>query len=877
MRLLPLITLLTLSLTSTATSQQDTLQVDFRGVDPSLNTPFDATTYLAPDLLFSGIDFGLGAGANGGYSDCFVYHVSPSNGPSTLADAIAENEFLTFSLTPTVGSLNLGGQKMILGVQRLNYWAPTKYSLFSSLDGFLEGQELFEIPGLARENYEDAEYGFIFPLDGFDGITGPVEFRLVAHDAQYNHPTSLTALKIVDGGPVFTLNLNQMSGGQVSTFPDGDLFEAGTKVQIFANPEVGHAFAGWSGDVVGKGNPRTIVMNQDFLIEGEFQENSTTHMELGMNLNSIRDWNTARDFVNVMVTARPWLTKLESDPSTWDTGFGAEMPVDENGWPLELPFLASDGGLHYAHNLVSLRVPGEYTLLVEGSGRIVLRAGLTRQTFYPVGGSSTFSFTVPQSDAGTNLFIELEESLAADPLNNIRIIRPGFASTYETDPFDSVYLERLMPFGTARFMDWSGTNNSPVVTWADHTKKDFFSQATPNGASLDYVVDFSRISGQDPWICIPHAADDEYIREAARLLRDQISLDKKIYVEYSNETWNGIFSQSAYVQDMGMALGLSTDRWRAGQMYHAVRSVEIWTIFEQEFINDARIVKVLATHSANPTTTEVRFEALNNADLNPEYVMPDALAIAPYFGKNYTPNELPPLVNSYPTVSVLLEDVAVRSIAEQEGFVRTQKQIANEQGVTLICYEGGQHFTGLSSAQNDETLTNLLMEANGDVRMGTRYLEYLDMLQREGVSLFVHFSYVGSWGKFGSWGTLEYQDQPAASAPKYQALLDWMVPVLTIGNLTAGQNAELAINRCTPGGTVLWGYSLTGAGPTPSSLGDMMLSAPIHSLANGVVDESGNATATKLLSAGSSGVSVWFHAFDVASQTFSNGLDVTIP
>jgi len=877
MRLLSLITLLTFSLTSSARSQQNTLEVDFTGTNPSLQTPWDATTYLAPNLSFSGIIFGDGADPNSGFNDCFVYHVSPSDGPSSLADALLENEYLSFSLTPTAGAFHLGGQKLLLGIQRLMYWAPTKYTLFSSLDGFQEGQELFDIPGIGREFYDDTEYGFIFPLEGFDDITETVEFRLVAHDAKYNHTTAVTSLSIVDAGPVYTLDLSQFGNGAVSTFPDGEYFEAGTEVQLIANPTTGNTFSGWSGDVIGKGNPRTIVMDQDFIIQGAFEDNSMTTMELGMNLNSIRDWNTARDFVNVMGTARPWLTKITTNTDIWDTGFGEEMPVDENGWPLSLPFQASDGAMHYAHNLLSLRVPGDYTLIAEGTGRIELRAGVTRQTFHLSGGTSTFTFNVPQADAGANLFIELEESLAADPLKRVRVIRPGSASSYEAEPFDATYLERLQPFGTARFMDWSGTNNSPVVTWNDHTRKDFYSQATPNGASLEYVVEFSQLSGQDPWICIPHAADDEYIREAARLLRDQISLDKKIFVEYSNETWNGIFQQASYVQDMGELMGLSTDRWRAGQFYHGVRSAEIWDIFEQEFVDDTRIVKVLATHSANIVTTELRFEALNNPEWNPNYVMPDVLAVAPYFGKNYTTNDLPPFTPSYPTVTELLEVVAPSSIASQESMVRGQKQIANAQGVELVCYEGGQHFTGLNAAKNDETLTALLMEANGDSRMGDLYLDYLDMLQAEGVTLFMHFSYVGSWGKYGSWGSLEYQDQPTESAPKFQALLDWMVPVLTVADLAAGQDAQLKLTRCTPGGTVLWGYSLTGAGPTPTSSGDLMLSAPVRTIANGTVDEDGTAVAVQHVPAGTSGVSVWFHAFDVSSQTFSNGLDVTIP
>ncbi|MFV1995784.1 MAG: hypothetical protein ACC661_10140 [Verrucomicrobiales bacterium] len=50
---------------------------------------------------------------------------------------------------------------------------------------------------------------------------------------------------------------------------------------------------------------------------------------------------------------------------------------------------------------------------------------------------------------------------------------------------------------------------------------------------------------------------------------------------------------------------------------------------------------------------------------------------------------------------------------------------------------------------------------------------HLDMLQAEGVELFSNFSFVGGWGKFGSWGILEFMDQALEDAPKYAAVTDW--------------------------------------------------------------------------------------------------------
>ena len=85
-------------------------------------------------------------------------------------------------------------------------------------------------------------------------------------------------------------------------------------------------------------------------------------------------------------------------------------------------------------------------------------------------------------------------------------------------------------------------------------------------------------------------------------LRDQVDPALKIYVEYSNETWNTIFSQTTYVQDQGEVLALSESRWQAGQRFAALRSIQMWEIFEQEFIDDSRFEKVLATQSSGSST-----------------------------------------------------------------------------------------------------------------------------------------------------------------------------------------------------------------------------------------------------------------------------------
>ncbi|HVK05057.1 MAG TPA: hypothetical protein VM490_16390, partial [Armatimonadaceae bacterium] len=53
------------------------------------------------------------------------------------------------------------------------------------------------------------------------------------------------------------------------------------------------------------------------------------------------------------------------------------------------------------------------------------------------------------------------------------------------------------------------------------------------------------------------------------------------------------------------------------------------------------------------------------------------------------------------------------------------------------------------------------------------YAKYYDEWTRAGGDLFCHFSSVGEWSKWGSWGLLQYQDDDPARSPKFAATMRW--------------------------------------------------------------------------------------------------------
>ncbi|MGA1373108.1 MAG: hypothetical protein ACO3Z6_16090, partial [Pseudomonadales bacterium] len=454
--------------------------------------------------------------------------------------------------------------------------------------------------------------------------------------------------------------------------------------------------------------------------------------------------------------------------SEWESG--QRVPVDSDGWPRRAPFQVN-GGEHYPHTLMPLYAPGVYTVRFRGAGRIELIApnGGGRQVIASAGGTTEKKLRFNPTLTDNVLYLELRASSAAEPVRDIEVVAPGQDTELQSKPFHPTFVASLAPYKTLRFMDWMKTNLTALERWDQRTKRASYTQTRHNGVAHEYVIALANQTRKSPWICIPHAADDDYVRRTARLYRDTLDPKLKLYVEYSNETWNGAFVAADYVQVRGQALGLDADRWMAGQKFVAKRSAEIFRTFAQEFgtAQRGRLVNVLATQAANLGVTTQRLDAMDDPRINPARVKPDAIAIAPYFGVNYEPGD------PVPTAAQVATTLSQATIRESLAWTRAQRAVARARGLRLVCYEGGQHFVGILGAENNGSLTSALHAGNRDPRMQDRYREYFAGLEREGVDLFVNFTHVGGWTQWGSWGVLEHQRQSPSRAPKWRALVQW--------------------------------------------------------------------------------------------------------
>lgn len=363
------------------------------------------------------------------------------------------------------------------------------------------------------------------------------------------------------------------------------------------------------------------------LLSSTVPAQSQIQRPIGTNMSGIKDWSTELVFVDIFKQCRKWIPFEKG--GAWDSG--VNVPLGENGYPLEIPYNDNVHSPQYVKTLmlwgIENRFPaGNYRLIVSGTGKITL-SGAANGTF-----TCPFNGQVEIDNNKSGIILEINSSLKSDPVRDIHLIMPGFENSYSTHPFNPAFINFIKDFQVLRFMDFMQTNNSLVITWDDRNKTDYYTQTLKNGIAYEYIIDLCNRTKTDAWICIPHAADNNYILQMATLLKNGLDPGLKVYVEYSNEVWNGIFSQNNYAQNMGDSLGFSGKPWEQGWKFYAKRTADIHRIFEDEFKGTNRLVKVIAVQAANSWVSNFIIDRYEESQYNPTGVSADALAIAPYFG-----------------------------------------------------------------------------------------------------------------------------------------------------------------------------------------------------------------------------------------------------
>lgn len=589
-----------------------------------------------------------------------------------------------------------------------------------------------------------------------DGSTQPAPEEEPVDEPSTDDPVDSTFATIAQFDARLPSSYTTGSGVSIPFVVNGDM-EEGSYVRIRS----------WSNE-----SRQMVTAFKHDMTQGPWQIASSQLDKLpeGLNLLSLRLFRKDGSYVN----KKGWVTVLggatgvgetptQDDPPVVDSGDGTNQPPvvdsgsggsgsgsgsgDDAGgpnpgeWPSDgvrqpSGFLAInvDEPMYWSRAWVFTDIMDQATWR-DGSQSFIAFADADGR--YPKG-----TYTVVPAEAAT---VSVGNKLTIKPNpgyenGNFSVYMPGFGpgQSGHGQQFHPLYLERLKPFKTIRFMQWQQTNNvndaagkwSNRITLNDRRVGGKLAARVP----IEHMVDLVNALQADPWFCMPHTFDDDYVRNFAKLVKGRIHSDATIYVEFSNELWNSPFGQSRWIRDASGRI--DHDRW-------AERIKRVRTLWREVFGSDAdRVVMVLAAQETNPWHTEQLTQRLVEGSKRHF----DVLATTAYFGGSAT------------SIDEVFEDIR----GKRRDRRIAQGKLARDYGVPYITYEAGPHDLKQDQSWHDSD------------RMYEAMIENMKTLEEAGGQMYNAFLFIGPPSDaFGFWGHLEYMDESLDEAPKFKALIDY--------------------------------------------------------------------------------------------------------
>lgn len=338
-------------------------------------------------------------------------------------------------------------------------------------------------------------------------------------------------------------------------------------------------------------------------------------------------------------------------------------------------------------------------------------------------------------------------------------------------PFRKPFLDKvdsLVHGSVIRYMDWMQTVGSNVSNWSDRNTSMYQTAA----AGVDYanIVALSNYTKADAWINIPVKATPQYVQQLAQYLKANLNPTLNVYIEYSNELWNGgdqlqgtynllqaradpTFNNKS--DDTGKMAERSAEQLR--------QSVEI---FKSVFGGSSRLRPEIGGFIANPYWAQWEIDWLKSKGVNlkaDNYHM----AIAPYVPGS--PTDLGE--NPDDSATTILAKLTAFMNGSIKTWIQQNKGVADAAGIKLDSYEAAiGSFYGTTNLQTHIDLQN-------DPRLGDLEKQFIAMWdQASGGGLYNAFGLVSPYSQWGQWGLLN--DVNASGSVKFNAVSSLVGPVL---------------------------------------------------------------------------------------------------
>ena len=533
--------------------------------------------------------------------------------------------------------------------------------------------------------------------------------------------------------------------------------------------------------------------------------------KLGINVGSLGKLTSSIPFTDIFKISRGWFTSCAYDwranrpidpgctrKTSLNTQEQDQLQLDGNGWvrslpaPEEAPVFTS---VTSTWRLTKHFPTGRYVVLYDGEGKMEITGDIRMVNDFR--GHKEFDLLSPKRNLKLQIF-STDPRRNGNYIRNIRIVPKEYEHKYKRTVFNPNYLARIRPMHALRFMPWTNPRANEAVEWNERATIGYAHYTGDKGVPAERMIDLANAINATPFVSMPYKASDDYIKHYARMVKNRLRRNHNVYVEYSNEVWNSIFPASTYAARKADKLwSFPYPKVPAGKRrvllatnWYAKRSVEMCRIWKKEFGAERNRVKcMLGTLTSVPWVGQEMVDCPLWKEARGCGRYMDAYGIGPYFGDYIAKKENRTEVLNWTRDGdggksrlfqeilhggVLKNSPPGGAIEQVKTRMAANKKIADKYRLEMLAYEGGQHLIRYDpphTVKNPRVL-NLFMSAQEDPRMRIAYQRYLDLWQRNGGGLMMHFYGIGEPEPKNFFGMLDYLEQP--STPKYQALMDYL-------------------------------------------------------------------------------------------------------
>lgn len=530
---------------------------------------------------------------------------------------------------------------------------------------------------------------------------------------------------------------------------------------------------------------------------------------LGLNLAEVVSWSTELPFIDVMHNAQRWIGHLPGQWGGLDEAALFEAGVlDADGWPTAVPRTA-----RRLSTSVLVDLPAEMTSAAgrwhahwEGTAYLGFTGAARNVRF----GDNSASFDFEPGRGA--VIIEFNRG----SVRNLSIVHERHLEAFEAGAmFNPDWLAQVGDAEILRFMDWMLTNNSQVSTWDQRAQVTDYSWAR-RGVPLEILIRLANETGAEPWLTLPHLADDAYVRQFAQVVHDGLRPDLRAWFEFSNEIWNWSFAQADWAEQA--ARGRWDREWGWVQ-FAAVRAAEVMRVIDTVYADaPARRVRVLGLFTGWLGLEHDMLEAPDYVAEDPAHRPPredfDALAVTGYFSGELHSERKQEMVRQWLADSLadaetradaqglsgadrdawLAEhrfDLAIELAAQElldggvsgdaENSVRDlidrtlthHAAVARSYDLALVMYEGGTHVAVHPEQHGDAELVAFFTALNYSPQMGDLYRALLTGWRTLTPAPFTAYMDIGRPSVWGAWGHLRHLDD---QNPRWDSLMDATAP-----------------------------------------------------------------------------------------------------